>query len=184
MENPSPGSAFTFPSFRFSVRALLIAVAVIGLALAALLFASPLIVAAGNTLICGLLLTSLLAAGYRTGPSRAFWLGFALFGWSYFLYTLESRSHPLVTQPLLTEAWRLVVRSEPIPPSALPPAMLPPYITSGKQLAMAPPMRAMPEYDAFIPVGHQIFTVLIALLGAGTARRLESTKHSRPSPHG
>lgn len=38
------------------------------------------------TVTLGLLLAAVLAAVYRAGAHRAFWIGFALFGWAYILF--------------------------------------------------------------------------------------------------
>ncbi len=83
---------------RFTIGNLAAAILFIAIALAALrdgsaswdraLFSATLLV----------LLTSILLAVHRTGRSRAFWLGFALFGWAY----LAAAQLPEVRTRLLT----------------------------------------------------------------------------------
>jgi hypothetical protein len=53
---------------------------------------------ATTMLIVGMLCTSILGAFFRRGPDRAFWLGFAVFGWAYFVVALvfSLRLFPIV----------------------------------------------------------------------------------------
>jgi hypothetical protein len=71
------------PTLRFSLATLLAIVAVIALGLAGLTLASPLATAATATVTLAVLLAAIVAACLLTGIDRAFWLGFALFGWTY-----------------------------------------------------------------------------------------------------
>ena len=68
---------------RFTIRSLLASVVFLAVGLAALRGAS----AAWDSSVLGLtlvvLLASVLLAVHRTGAARAYWLGFALFGWTY-----------------------------------------------------------------------------------------------------
>jgi hypothetical protein len=70
---------------RFSIANLLTAVAIIAVGLAALNSPSRLTVGLVTIVTLGVLLAAILGAIYRAGEARAFWLGFAVFGWSYFL---------------------------------------------------------------------------------------------------
>ncbi len=76
---------FTSPTFRFSIRQLLLGTALVAVACVALRSASPTWVAA----LLGLMLLALTAAVplalFRQGADRAWWFGFALFGWLYLL---------------------------------------------------------------------------------------------------
>lgn len=47
-------------------------------------------VAVTHTGVFGLLLLAALGAMYCTGLSRAFWVGFALFGWAFFYFEIHS----------------------------------------------------------------------------------------------
>jgi hypothetical protein len=46
------------------------------------------VVIASTMLIVGMLCTAILGAVFRRGPDRAFWLGFAVFGWVFFALAL------------------------------------------------------------------------------------------------
>ena len=68
---------------RFRLRTLLVAVAVVGMAVAALSRPTRGWGIAASTLFLTLLLTAILGSLLRRGTPRAFWIGFALFGWAY-----------------------------------------------------------------------------------------------------
>ena len=70
-------------TFRISIAGLLGIVAVIAIWLAGMRSASSLWTTAAATVTFVLLLTALLAGRLLDGTDRAFWAGFALFGWSY-----------------------------------------------------------------------------------------------------
>ena len=70
---------------RISVAGLVFLVAVSGVGLAALGSPSAEIANGLFTFAGSCLLFALLAVKYRGGGSQAFWLGFAVFGWSYIL---------------------------------------------------------------------------------------------------
>jgi hypothetical protein len=73
---------------RFKIRTMLGVVVFVGIAVAALRAADD----AWDSSILGLtlliLLTAILLVVHRTDHRRAYWLGFALFGWAYFLASL------------------------------------------------------------------------------------------------
>jgi hypothetical protein len=73
---------------RFTLASLLFAVLFLGVGFAALREASELWSSVIFTLTIGALLVSILLAIHRASPARAFWLGFALFGWAYMGLTL------------------------------------------------------------------------------------------------
>jgi WD40 repeat protein len=84
--------------FRFHIAGLLILVLILGLGFAALREASDLWDSGVFTLTLGALLVSLLLVVHRTETKRAFWIGFATFGWSYIGLT----SIPSIESRLLT----------------------------------------------------------------------------------
>ena len=54
------------------------------------------------SLTLGLLLFAVLLAAHRTGDRRAFWIGFALFGWGYLSFSLIPSTEPkLITTKAL-----------------------------------------------------------------------------------
>jgi hypothetical protein len=73
------------PSFRISLASSLGIVAVIAMGLAGMVSASSLWTTAAATVCLAVLLSAVLASFLLTGIDRAFWAGFALFGWSYLL---------------------------------------------------------------------------------------------------
>jgi hypothetical protein len=80
---------------RFNIANLLVTILVLVVGFAALRESSDLWDNGVFTLTNGVLLISILLAVHRTEPRRAFWIGFALFGWVYlgltFVPSIESR---------------------------------------------------------------------------------------------
>ena len=70
---------------RVTIVGLMAAIVVCATAFAALRTASDLWAGAFYTLTAVLLLVAVLAARFRRGAERAFWFGFAVFGWGFFL---------------------------------------------------------------------------------------------------
>src|SRR5262245_46740229 len=73
------------PRFRISLATLLGLIALIALGLAGMTSGSRLWTAVAATLTLAVLLTAILAAFLLAGSERPFWVGFALFGWTYLL---------------------------------------------------------------------------------------------------
>jgi hypothetical protein len=98
------------PALRYSIRQLILGMALVGLACVALRNAGPVWVAVllGGVLI--LLGAAIPLALFREGQQRAFWFGFGLFGWLYLLVLAYSWSldpntaagNPLRPQSLIT----------------------------------------------------------------------------------
>lgn len=74
--------------FRFSIRSLLLLVLFVGVAFAALRASNDAWDAGIFGLTLSVLLSAVLLAVHRTSRRRAYWLGFALFGWAYLVATL------------------------------------------------------------------------------------------------
>jgi len=74
--------------FRFHIGSLLAVILVLGVGFAALRESSDLWESGLFAATLGILLISILLAVHRTESSRAFWIGFALFGWIYLGLTL------------------------------------------------------------------------------------------------
>jgi hypothetical protein len=68
---------------RFSIRQLLFATALVAAGIVALLNATATIAATAIAIVLVLLGAAVLLAIYRDGQARAFWIGFAFFGWLY-----------------------------------------------------------------------------------------------------
>ena len=108
MADSSSGVRTSAPSWwRFSLKQLLTATAIVALGCVALRSANATWIGAMFGLVWLTLAASLLLAVYRDGQSRAFWVGFALVGWLYLLTpwfgsSIGSGLHPdyLVTSRL------------------------------------------------------------------------------------
>jgi hypothetical protein len=72
------------PKLRFNIASLLVIILVTGVGFAALRESSDLWESGVFSLTIGVLLISILFAVHRKESSRAFCIGFALFGWTYF----------------------------------------------------------------------------------------------------
>src|SRR5262249_51252610 len=83
---------------RFSIARLLLVVLFVAVAAAALREATALWDSALFGLTALALLTAIQLAVHRDGRGRAFWTGFTLFGWAYWVASLI----PQVESPLLT----------------------------------------------------------------------------------
>jgi membrane protease YdiL (CAAX protease family) len=102
--------------FRISIAGLLVAVAVLGVAIAALVYPSPLAANAFHSMTLATLTIAVLAAVYHRGAKRAFWVGFSTCGWAYFLAVFgpEPLSHVgpgLVTTTILNVVYPYTVPS-------------------------------------------------------------------------
>jgi hypothetical protein len=75
---------------RISLAGMMILLLALGLALASFRFPSEAVAAAVVLMTQATLALAILAIVYRAGERRAFWLGFALFGWGYMALTWES----------------------------------------------------------------------------------------------
>ncbi len=75
---------------RISVAGMMTLLLGLGLVLASLRFPSYAAAAAALLVTQAILAFAILAVVYRAGEGRAFWLGFALFGWGYMALTWES----------------------------------------------------------------------------------------------
>jgi hypothetical protein len=73
------------PRFRISLASMLGIVAVMAMGLAGIVSASTLWTTVAATVTLALLLSAAIAARLLDGLERAFWAGFALFGWTYLL---------------------------------------------------------------------------------------------------
>lgn len=107
--------------FGFSIKGLLLAVTLAAFALTALLNASANWVLVLNSLTALLLLTALIAVVYRTGPKRAFWVGFLVFCCGQLLLRsqwLEQR-FPTLTTIADEKLYELVRRDVPVPADVL-----------------------------------------------------------------
>jgi hypothetical protein len=89
--------------FRVNIVSILGAVLFVGFGFAALRQADDLWNSSLFSLTIGFLLAAVLLAIYRTEARRAFWIGFALFGWGYLSVSLIplTQSRLITTKPLV-----------------------------------------------------------------------------------
>jgi hypothetical protein len=87
---------------RFNIANLIVVILVLGVGFAALRESTDLWESGIFTLTLGVLLISILLAVHRTEKSRAFWIGFAVFGWIYLVLALmPSTESRLITTSAL-----------------------------------------------------------------------------------
>jgi hypothetical protein len=182
---------------RITIASLLGIVAFVGVAFAALRAPTD----AWDSTLLGLtllmLITSALLAVHRRGDRGAFWLGFALFGWAYLVASLV----PPVAARLPTTKALVVVRGMLARPEddwddALILTDVRSFnVTTPTQTALNPPGRwdvkvfqqpapptvnyikrlvSLPDetIGTFVRIGHSLFALVFALVGALLSRRL------------
>jgi len=138
-------------TFQFSVRHLLIAVAFSALGITALMNAGGWWVSALWIVVILLLAAAVLLCVYRRDESRAFWLGFLVFGWTYFgvvLYAYmpsgaSARTDPVYSEYLLTTRLIYWANSMMIPQSRRE-QMIPDPAGQGTATPGMPGMGGMP----------------------------------------
>jgi hypothetical protein len=176
---------------RFHIGGLLGLIILIAVALAALREANDLWASAVFTVTLAVLLISVLLSVHRAQASRAFWLGFALFGCTYLglclIPLIESR---LITTKLLAyldsrvPARPVIITGEawgPIPGTQVGSTVQNPvqgYVVA----ASNPNTQQLTVFgnllgnggtsENFIRIGHGILTLLVALTGGVLSRRL------------
>lgn len=197
----------TSTSWRFTLRQLLIGIAIIAASLVVLRNASGAWAAALLAVTQLALATSVLLVIFRRGAARAFWLGFAIFGWLYLLLLMFGnfasgdtemlfRPYHLATTRLSNACYhwmfdkafesytaqypvRYAPPSDPFAPgpTRLSPTQWPP--------PGAPPPPG-PDEQSFANVAHSLWALLLAVLGGTVARWLYSTSEdrvpNRPAP--
>ena len=125
--------------FRFSIATFLIVVTLLALGLAAMGSQSHLATSAAYTAFLVLLGVATAGAILAAGPRRAFWLGFAIFGWSYWFVEFDAsgQREPVVSQSMVVSLTRLTGRSSPQP--AMPaPGLLTSSLLGWLEASMSP----------------------------------------------
>jgi hypothetical protein len=184
------------PKLRFNIASLLVIILVLGVGFAALRESSDLWESGIFTMTLGILLISILLAVHRSESKRAFWLGFALFGWAYvgliLMPQVESR---LITtkalvyldskvpgRPLEMVALQVTSTSSGSPSDPVQSAVFAISsnhantsrqglwirdVTTGKLLS-----GWSGSTENFVRIGHSLFALLVAWLGGQLSRRL------------
>jgi hypothetical protein len=187
---------------RFSIRSIMATVLFAAVGLSALRHASDLtasLVVSATLLALGV---ATLGAAFLRGRRRAYWAGFAAFGWGYAAlssgpWAAEAIGPRLATTKLLEYAGphidlapddsqplylytTLATASTTSPPQIL--ADVP--VTT--RLFTTPPgaMVVGAASEPFLRVGHGLFTLILALLGGAVARRFHDAATPTPAPGG
>jgi hypothetical protein len=127
--------------FRVSIAVLLTGIALVGVTLAALIHPSPLWGNAFYSLTLGTLTIVVLGAIHSRGRRRAFWVGFSVCGWAYFLAIfgpepISRVQGELVTTSILEICYPLTIPKE-APGPVQGPAPAPPPTAGPKRLSMS-----------------------------------------------
>jgi hypothetical protein len=176
--------------FRFHIGGLLILIILLGVGFAALRESNELWDSGIFTLTLGALLVSVLLAVHRTGAKRAFWIGFAFFGWAYLGLTLI----PSIESRLPTTRVLAYLDSKiPTRPSRITgQAWGGPVSSQGQSLQVvafrvenASTGRLLVGWNGttenFVRIGHSLLTIIAAWLGGGLSRHL-TRNGARPEP--
>jgi membrane associated rhomboid family serine protease len=171
---------------RFSIRQLLIATAFIAAGIVALLNATPAIAATAIGLLLAVLGAAVLLALFRDAERRAFWIGFAVIGWLYFVLCfvpIFGSDVPLGWSRLVTGTAagalhnRLFTRQrvQPQPPPGFANSFYPPPGTVITYFDG-------PGYADFIHVAQSLWAILFATCGGWFAAWLYSTREKPSAP--
>jgi hypothetical protein len=172
-------------SFRFSIAHLMLLIIIFGLGFAALHSPSALLASVWFSATLAALTLAVLAAVYRRGAQRAFWVGFASCGWVYFVLALGPWLHVVVGSFLVTTAALELLYPQITPPPPPGPAAT---ITSVWSMWTALDLSGgikvsvgnvwLMSSESFQRVGHSLFCLLFAQLGGVVTRRLaEQPEH-------
>lgn len=163
---------------RVSIAGLMGAVAAAAVGLAALRFSTPGWSGAIYLLTRAILGLAILLALHRRGPSRAWWTGFALFGWGY-----EWLIAPMIWySPPFLPTVRLLLAVKPL-------LFHPLDVNLGGSSGLLPsPFNKLYDYQ-YLRIGNDLWALAAALLGAAVARiacrptdRVEPAPSPSPAP--
>jgi hypothetical protein len=187
---------------RFSLATLIGIVAVIALGLAGMLSGSRLWLMLASTATLAVLLAAILASWLFSGIERAFWVGFALFGWTYLImvswdWVGGQIGHDL-TVGISEAAERILPDVKPPPfPFGLP--TVPPSVSTSSPTRISVPSAALNQGDYielsrqrqikignFVQIGRMMGSLCFGMLGGWLGRVLakraeRSTRPERPA---
>jgi hypothetical protein len=175
---------------RFNIASLLGVIMVLGVGFAALRESTELWESGIFTLTLAALLISILFAIHRAGKRRAFWLGFAVFGWFYMgLALVPSIESRLITTKTLTFLDSKVPgRSFQVKGIAFSPQGNRIATAGQGQVRLWDAVTGKPvsgwsgTTECFVRIGHSLFALLAGSLGGQLSRRLcRSPRSSEPT---
>ena len=197
---------------QFSLRHLLVAVAVVAVACTALLNANPWWVRGSWLVTIGLLFAAVLQAIFRRGERRAFWTGFAIAGWLCVIAGTSTIDGLRIVRQLperalealyarLPDALRMPYIDEqtgrPVDGGAvLPNPVISLKLSEQQQVSTSRAWLALEQQPTFAPnprlvgwefflsIGESIWTLLIALVGGMIARWIYRAEQARATAAG
>jgi hypothetical protein len=181
--------------FRYSLRQLLVATALVALACVALRNASPAWVAGLMSLVLLLLAAALPLAILRDGATRAWWFGFGLFGGLYMLLLAYSwsldpssadhndnplRPGALLTTRLSRSGYERLFASVDTAATDQFGAVKFRWNADGKlePLPPGPPGNTNPSRSDFVNVAHALWALLLAIVGGWFTRWVYATRRA------
>ncbi len=182
--------------YRISLATLLAIVAVVALGMAGMVSSSRFWTAAAATVTLAMLLAAVLAAGLLSGIDRAFWTGFALFGWVYLLLVnwdwvggqfghdltagLSAVAETIFPEVTITgppQVSSSVPSAPPVGTPALAPAPSPATIASFNFFEMA--QQRQIKIGNFVQIGRMLLALLFALVGGFLARTMAERRDAQ-----
>lgn len=155
--------------FRFSLVSLLVAVPLVGLGCAALVYATPVWARIVVTATLAALLAAGVGAFYLPDKSRAFAGGFAICGWGYLLLSqqpwLENMKGDLLTTAALNRVEPML--KDPKQPVADSPDMR--FAVAQEQIRRALRAPGVVPDSSFDRIGHSLWAILLGCIGGGLA---------------
>jgi hypothetical protein len=189
------------PTFRISLATLLAVIAVLALGLAGIVSASSFWTVAAATVTLALLLSAILGACLLDGDDRAFWAGFALFGWVYLVlvnwdWVGGQFGHDLTAG--LGDVAEAVIPEVPVTstPFGIPMAQPTRQPASNPAQVVAAPSRSPLSANSyagalamirnrqikignFVQIGRMLSSLVFALFGGFIARTIVDRRRSR-----
>jgi hypothetical protein len=176
------------PRYRISLAGSLGIVAVVAMGLAGMRSASSLWTTAAATMTLVLLLAAVLAARLLDGIDRAFWAGFALFGWSYLIlvnwdWVGAQFGHDLTAG--LSDLADVVIPEVPV--AATPPPVparwaAPASASSPSYLQLARERQI--KLGNFVQIARMFLSLAFGLLGGWIAQALARRRESAANDAG
>ena len=149
----------------------------IGTGFAALRIATVAWTNVASTVVLALLLTAVAGAIFVRGPERAYWTGFAIFGWTYLLFVNGSWIGGQFGHDLTSGLGELAESMIPVETPSNP---------ADRVIAMELLATRSVKVGNFVQIGRLFLALLFAIIGGLVARafacRAEPFDHRDPTP--